>query len=237
VNERSFLRAATSPLLSSEDPSSLPMHPATPADGRPENIAAAWPPLAGEVQEANDRCAGILEIRSTADGERGWGLFALRSFLQDQLVMASRGTDLPRQTSHSIQTGWDRHVHMDLPARFVNHTCGSANVGIRLNQNQPTPSYDFYALRPIEAGDELLWDYECSEYEISDFVCRCGAETCRGTLKGFKHRKDEILKAYGCKYVAPYLLEPRQGPQEDVSSFMSAEEAGGVSTETDSDTP
>jgi uncharacterized protein len=201
------------------------MEPAAPADERYEKRVDAWPSLVAEVQEANDRYAGDLEIRRTDD--RGWGLYALRTFQLEQLVMTSRAVDLPHQTSHSIQIGWDRHVHMDLPARFVNHACRGANVGIRLNRNQPTPSYDFYALRTIESGEELLWDYECSEYEMSDFVCRCGDEQCRGTLKGFKHRKDEILKAYGCKYVAPYLIESQRCSQANTRSLMTTEAAVG----------
>jgi uncharacterized protein len=218
------------------------MQSATPPDERSEERDEAVSSLATEVQEANGRYAGVLEIRRTttggAEAGRGWGLYALRCFLRDQLVMTSRATDLPRQTSHSIQIGWDRHVHMDLPARFVNHACrGGANVGIRLNDNQPTPSYDFYALRAIETGEELLWDYECSEYEISDFVCRCGANDCRGTLKGFKYRKDEILKAYGCKYIAPYLVESQRNSQEDDRRLVPIEEDVGERTENALDYP
>jgi hypothetical protein len=110
---------------------------------------------------------------------------------------------------------------MDLPARLINHVCNVANVGIRAtrqhSQSHPaaaatattttTPSYDFYAVRDIQAGEELLWDYECSEYEISNFRCQCGMPGCRGELRGYKFHGPEVLKAYGERYVAAYLLE------------------------------
>jgi hypothetical protein len=162
--------------------------------------------LASEIRDANDRYAGILEIRRTTDG-RGWGLYALRPFLPEQLAMTSRATASPNQTAHSVQIGWDRHVEIDLPARFVNHACNTANVGIRLHRRDTTPSYDFYALRGIQAGEELLWDYECSEYEISNFACRCGSATCRGELLGYRLHRSDVLQAYGKRFVAPYLLE------------------------------
>jgi hypothetical protein len=120
---------------------------------------------------------------------------------------------------------------MDLPARFVNHSCGAANVGIRPGQpggeQQPAtttttaaaiPSYDFYALRDIRVDEELLWDYECSEYEISGFECHCGSPDCRGELRGFKVHGREVIRAYGERYVAPYLLEPPAAAEGDPSS-------------------
>ena len=71
--------------------------------------------------------------------------------------------------------------------------------------------YNFVALKSISKGDEILWDYECSEYELLDngFVCTCGSSYCRGRIKGFKHHADLISKAYGHEYIAPYLLKEK----------------------------
>ena len=64
--------------------------------------------------------------------------------------------------AHSVQTGWDQHVTIDLPARFVNHSC-EANVGIFGNE---LGAFDFFALKEIEPVGELLWDYTTSEWEM-----------------------------------------------------------------------
>jgi hypothetical protein len=93
---------------------------------------------------------------------------------------------------------------MDLPARLVNHVCNEANVGIQKNN---LGAYDFYALEKIQESQEILWDYECSEYEMEGFVCSCGRSRCRGELRGFREHAAEVIESYGEDYVAPYLLE------------------------------
>ena len=105
--------------------------------------------------------------------------------------------------SHSVQTGWDKHVVMNLPAILINHSC-DANVGIRDND---MGAYDFFAIKNIIKGEELVWNYNASEWEISTpFQCACGSAKCRGLLRGFKHDGDHIRGAYGPFY-ASYLKQ------------------------------
>ena len=95
---------------------------------------------------------------------------------------------------------------MDLPAQFLNHSC-DPNIGVTTTSNEGQ-SYDFIALRDIPEGEEVRFDYETTEYEVGAFEdCMCGVESCRGTIKGFKYSKDVILKKYGGKNIAPYLME------------------------------
>ena len=104
--------------------------------------------------------------------------------------------------SHTIQTGWRRHSAIDLPARLVNHSCG-ANVGIRDNEEG---AYDFFALRLIRAGEEVTWDYACSEYEVVGFdVCLCGHADCRGKVGGFAEHGELVREKYGESFIADYL--------------------------------
>jgi len=111
------------------------------------------------------------------------------------------------RTSHTIQTDWNTHVTMDLPAILINHSC-NANVGIVDND---VGAYDFIALRRIEKDEELLWDYDAAEYESSSsFRCACGSEKCRGTLRGFKYDGDVIKERYGTHY-ASYLRQKTAG--------------------------
>jgi hypothetical protein len=168
----------------------------------------------GEIQEANIRYAGKIDIRET--GQYGWGLFALCDFKAGVLVMRGRAVESgPARNAHSVQTDWNTHATMDLPARFVNHVCNEANVGIQKND---VGAYDFHALRRIHMNEEFLWDYETSEYEIKGFVCSCGRPNCRGELRGFRQHADEIIASYGEEYVAPFLLERRHQLREDEST-------------------
>jgi len=156
--------------------------------------------LPDEIDNANERYDGILIINKTT---LGYGLESLRSFHEGDKVMSSKALEVTPRDSHTVQTGWDRHVLIDLPARFVNHSC-DANLGIRDNKNG---AYDFFALRDIREGSELLWDYEASEYEIGSFeTCLCASQRCRKSLGGFKKHGDQVKSCYG-EYVADYLKE------------------------------
>jgi len=104
--------------------------------------------------------------------------------------------------SHTVQIDWDRHVLMKPPAVLINHSC-NANTGIQ--NNSESGSYDFFALIPIEKGEELTWDYEASEWDLSTpFSCNCGSPNCRGKIRGFKYHGDIIREQYG-EYYADYL--------------------------------
>jgi hypothetical protein len=158
-----------------------------------------------EIDDCNSRYRGILQICETE--EKGRGLFASRKLTPNDLVMSARALSVnSRQCSHSIQNGWDRHVVMDLPAILINHSC-DANVGVRDND---LGAFDFFALRDIAKGEELVWDYNASEWEIStQFQCACGSPRCRGMLRGFKHDGEHVRDTYGPFY-ASYLKKDEQ---------------------------
>ena len=159
--------------------------------------------LEEEIQHANERQDKIL-IQKTGD-DRGYGVFAAKDMDIGEIVISATALETSsEQGSHTIQTGWNSHVYMDLPARFLNHVCGQATVGIRPNDTV----YDFVAIVPISQGDEVVWDYECSEYELDNFECACGVPSCRGHLRGFRYNGPIILEAYGKENVAPYLFTP-----------------------------
>ena len=181
------------------------------------------------------------EESANLGGSRGYGIYANQKFQKNEVVMVGRALhveDVPG--THTIQIGWDQHAFLDLPARFVNHVCGIANVGI-VKSIHLTPSatmastntdnlensaegrsgaddednqrveYYFIALSTIEQGQEILWDYECSEYELAGegFECRCGSTLCRERIRGYKYHHSHVRAAYGDQYIAPYLLEHR----------------------------
>mmetsp|Transcript_27611 Transcript_27611/g.66368 ORF Transcript_27611/g.66368 Transcript_27611/m.66368 type:complete len:266 (-) Transcript_27611:27-824(-) len=160
-----------------------------------------------EIDESNRRTEGLVVLKKTTDG-RGWGVFADRSFQHGDIVMESlvlESSDQP--TSHTIQTDWNKHVEINLPGRFVNHRCSDANVGIRPNS---CGAYNFIALRQIKQGEEVLWDYAASEYQVKEsFTCNCGSPNCRGTMKGYKYHGNLVETCYGKEFIAPYLQQSK----------------------------
>ena len=141
----------------------------------------------------------------------GLGVFANRDFKKGELVVRSSGKVISCQTEHSIQLDWDRHLDVDPPARYMNHSC-NPNLGIRTNGNGFP---DFVAMRDIKKGEELTWDYAMSEwthYERSDpaldfdLTCRCGAKNCRGKFGYYSELPDELKERYK-GFISDYLVD------------------------------
>jgi len=62
------------------------------------------------------------------------------------------------------------------PMRYTNHSC-RPNARLTIRQGR----VEFYALRAIEAGDEITVDYGQTHHE-GRLACRCGVAGCRGAL-------------------------------------------------------
>ena len=136
--------------------------------------------LKEEIDDANQRYQplGVRIERQTELDE--WGLVATHTFGPGDLVLTSKAVSSSSvRDSHSIQTDWNTHVRMDLPARLLNHSC-HANVGLVDNT---LGAYDFVALRSICEGESVVLDYETCEYELVGFQkCYCGSKYCRKLL-------------------------------------------------------
>jgi SET domain-containing protein len=68
-------------------------------------------------------------------------------------------------------------------ARFLNHSCDPNCESVIENRR-----VFIEAIRPIEPGEELTYDYQIVREESDPpdideiFACRCGAASCRGTM-------------------------------------------------------
>jgi len=75
------------------------------------------------------------------------------------------------------------------PADWVNHSC-DPNAGV---QGQIT----LVALRDIEPGEEICFDYAMSDGSTYDeFDCQCGSSRCRGRVTGDDWRLPELRDRY-----------------------------------------
>ena len=99
----------------------------------------------------------------------------------------------PIARNHAIQFSeykW-RDSPIDGLANVLNHSC-EPNCGIN-------GLFDLVAMRDIQAGEELCWDYamtEDSNWEVPGGKCLCGSTLCRGTITPYRDLPKEIKEKY-----------------------------------------
>jgi uncharacterized protein len=67
-------------------------------------------------------------------------------------------------------------TNSDTPFKYVNHSC-EPNAYMRLYRGR----VEFYALRRVEAGEEVTCDYGETHHD-GKLPCRCGSPKCKGRL-------------------------------------------------------
>lgn len=152
------------------------------------NLGATAAPVKGQV--ANPQKFPV-EVRASAiDGQ---GAFAVQSIAArrkigeirgefvDQATARSRAREAERSTGRifMIAISDKRAVdatHSSDPLRFANHAC-DPNMVLKVQQGRVA----FYALRDIEAGEELTARYGQTHHG-GRLLCRCGSPRCVGRL-------------------------------------------------------
>lgn len=128
----------------------------------------------------------------------GRGVFAAARFAKGDLIGEYRG----RRISHAeMERRWrregrafghtfffivDEEIVIDAGERgngirYINHSC-APNCTTALEDGRVF----VYALRAIEPGEELAYDYLLQPGDpaeaLTDYACACGAASCRGTM-------------------------------------------------------
>jgi hypothetical protein len=146
-----------------------------------------------------------LEARGKGDG---YGVYALRPFAKGELLLVWGGhacycesvDELPERNRHLfLQVEENTYLIVDdgESADRVNHSC-DPNAGL-LGQ------ITLIALRDIEPGEEICYDYAMSDGSTYDeFPCGCGAANCRGKVTGEDWRQPELQQRYRGNF-SPYL--------------------------------
>lgn len=143
-----------------------------------------------------------LEIRMTE--HKGRGVFAREPIAKGRRILAFQGRVLPSaaltddllamQIDHDLWLCSDGSLLDDC----VNHSC-DPNAGFATGE--PV----LFALRDIEPGEEIEWDYSTSIAEAGwTLECRCGAANCRGIVRswGELNAEDrERLRGIALKYL------------------------------------
>ena len=132
-------------------------------------------------------------------GVAGYGLFAGRGFRQGELLFSLRGRlfggrrpgiEDEEWFAHSYQLDRDLYLYPETPeGRYINHGC-DPNAGLR-------EDLEMIALREIEAGEEVFFDYSTTMSERSwTMPCRCGSPQCRGQIADFHELPASAKRRY-----------------------------------------
>jgi SET domain-containing protein len=146
-------------------------------------VKAAAPPVAG--RPAYQKFA-VAVAPSRIDGQ---GAFAAEAIPPRLKIGEIRGESISVAEARIRATRSERIMIVELsarkaidfsmsadPMRYTNHGC-RPNARLCIRQGR----VEFYALRAIEAGEEITVDYGETHHE-GRLACRCGAPGCRGAL-------------------------------------------------------
>lgn len=141
----------------------------------------------------------------------GLALFAVASIGKDEVIVefdgetyeAQRASLLPNDPpdylqDHVIQIGPTTYRASVGVGCYLSHSC-DPNCGVK-NKNQ------IVAMRDIEEGEELSFDYAMSENSDWTMKCECGSPLCRGLMTGYRDLPTDFrLKYKG--YISSWLVE------------------------------
>ena len=170
--------------------------------------AAHKPTPAARTAAHNDTAAATGRRTQVRDsGIHGKGVYAVRPIKAGERVLEYKGEIItweealdrhphdPEQPNHTFYFHLDDgHVidgkYQGNSAKWINHSCEpnleADQIGNRVFLN---------ALRDIEPGEELFFDYglvidaRLTAKLKKEYACWCGAATCRGTMLAVKTRK------------------------------------------------
>lgn len=137
---------------------------------------------------------------------QGNGVFALKSFQKDEVVLiiddshvVTDPSKLPiEEKDHCDYLSDGKIVLMQSPEVYINHSC-DPNTYVKTIDGQR----NVVAMKDIQKGDEVTYDYAINGYYDSSDICHCGSKNCRGTISPnfFKLSKKRQLEYF------PYLDE------------------------------
>ena len=141
----------------------------------------------------------------------GWGSYAVEAIRAGETVAAFGGRCVSRSTLDQLTPNERvRGIQIDddlylvgadatMPGDTINHSCRpncGMNGGVLL-----------VALRDIEAGEALTYDYAMSNgSDFNEFECGCGAPSCRRKVTGSDWMLPELQLAYRGSF-SPYLAK------------------------------
>lgn len=150
----------------------------------------------------------VKSTPSLLHGKSEKGLFASAKIKKDEIVAVFDGPiydiDFEDWTDelveHCIQFEKTKWRYSTGIARLSNHSC-NPNCGIK-------NLFEIVTMRDITPGEELTWDYEMSEENVTGWSmkCKCGEKKCRKKISKYSNMPLEIREKYK-GYISKWLLK------------------------------
>lgn len=111
----------------------------------------------------------------------GLGSFADQDIPKGTLILTLTGKPFPKKhvvsSDDPLQIDANTYLDLDFASKMINHCC-EPSAGIR-NRS------DLYALRDIQRGEEITYDYSTTigtDDHISNMPCACESRLCRKVI-------------------------------------------------------
>lgn len=158
------------------------------------------------VAKCGNRSLGkrqFVKCKPKRETGKGWGLMTLESVPKGKLVHEYVGEVINEAEKERRLVEWSRE-HPNDPnfyimglgigwfvdarecanmSRFINHSC-DPNCQVTTINVRGYKRNGIFAIRDINAGEFLSYDYHFDTKQADKFLCRCGAKKCRGTMQG-----------------------------------------------------
>jgi hypothetical protein len=144
-----------------------------------------------QIFDFRPESVAVLTPYAVVRHDGSFRLIAAASIGEGVQVFRIEGVETTTPSFASVQVGPNLHIDMEpqidvtsqmdiYPWRFMNHSC---------HPNCIIQNRAVIALRVIEPGEELTFDYDSNEYDMAEpFDCNCGSAACARTIRGWKHR-------------------------------------------------
>ncbi len=121
-----------------------------------------------------------------------YSICANRNIKKNEIILKLDGIIIDNPNKYTIQIGANQHVIFppscgknDYLWRFLNHSC-SQNAYFNIEEKT------LIALENIEKDEEITFNYNTTEYEISEpFLCNCKSDNCIKYVEGYKFLSSE----------------------------------------------
>jgi uncharacterized protein len=136
---------------------------------------------------------------------RGLGLFAAKNFQCGEIITRFEGPQVHIESMDGIpQEVWDHLLNVGVtdyliprePEVRTNHSC-DPNAGL-------ADDVSLAAMRDIEIGEEITFDYSTTVVDDWHMQCSCGAACCRGFIGRYRDLP-EATKAKYAKYTPGWI--------------------------------
>ncbi len=160
-----------------------------------------------------DKKSYISPKVETRDSQNGQGVFATQKIDTNEVIadfsqgpgqyineeaaekLYAQGYDYMIQVDDELYFAATKDDELEI-GDFINHSC-NPNCGIR-------GKLKIVAMRDIEPGEEICFDYAMSESSPYEMDCQCGSKNCRRLITGNDWKYKELQDSYR-GYFSDYL--------------------------------